>query len=475
MGDRYDLAIIGAGSGGIVAATFAARAGARVALIEKHRVGGDCTWTGCVPSKALLKAAKVAHQARTAARFGLRAALEPVDLKAVMGHVRQSIRRVYQYESPEVLRGKGIDLIMGQARFADPQTLDVASRDGAEMRLAAKNILICAGARAAIPDVAGLTDVPAINYETVFDIEVLPARLLVLGGGPIGVEMAQAFARLGSRVQLFQRQPRLLPRDEPEASDVLADCLRQEGVTLHLGAAVTGVKKSAEDITLRTERGEYTGDALLVAAGRRPNVDTMALEQAGVPYTAGGIPVDDHLRTRVKHIYAAGDVIGGPQFTHYAGFQAFHAARNALFPGSSKGVVPSVPWATFTDPEVAHAGLTEAEARRTYGDDIGARLWPMEHVDRAVTEGDTAGFIKVVHRKDGTVVGATVVAERGGEVIHEWAMAIAHTWKISDLSGTIHVYPTYSIANQQLASEYAIEAFFGGTFGKILKGLSGLP
>ena len=474
MSDRYDLAIIGAGSGGLVGATFAARAGARVALIEKHRVGGDCTWTGCVPSKALLKVAKVAHQARTAGRFGLRAALEPVNLKAVMDYARQSIQHVYQYESPAVLRDKGIDLFMGQARFVDPHTLDVASGDGDQRRLTAKNILICSGARALIPDVEGLADVPWINYETVFDLEVLPERLLVLGGGPVGVEMTQAFARLGSRVQVFQSQSRLLPRDEPEAAEVLANCLREEGATLHLGVAVTGVKKSAAGITLQTEGAEFTGDALLVAAGRRPNVETMALEKAGVHYTAEGVPVDDNLQTSVKHIYAAGDVLGGPQFTHYAGFQAFYAARNALFPGSSKGVVQSVPWTTFTDPEVAHAGLTEAEARQRYGDDIGVRLWQMEHVDRAVTEGDTAGFIKAVHRKDGAVIGATVVAGRAGEVIHEWVLAIAHNWKIGDLSGTIHVYPTYSIANQQLASEYAIESLLGSTFGKIMKGLSGL-
>ncbi len=473
MGDRYDLAIIGAGSGGLVAANFAAAAGARVALIEKHRIGGDCTWTGCVPSKALLKAAKIAHQARTASRFGLRASLEPVDLKAVMDYVRQSIATIYQHEAPEVLRSKGLDVFMGQARFTDAHTLTVGLADG-ETTITAKSIIICSGARPFTPSVEGLKDVNYLSYENIFDLDVLPERLLVMGGGPIGIEMAQAFLRLGSEVSVFQSHPRLIPKDEPEAAEVLAQVLSEEGAKLYLNAKALAVSQTSIGITLRTDTGEFTGDALLVATGRTPNVDSMDLQNAGVNFTAQGIVVDDDLQTSVKNIYAAGDCLGGPQFTHYAGYQAFYAARNALFPGSSKGVVQSVPWTTFTDPEIAHAGFTEAEAREKYHDDIGVRVMQMERVDRAVTESDTAGFIKVIHKKDGTVVGATVVAERAGEVIHEWALAIAHNWKLSDLSGTIHVYPTYSIANQQLASEYSIETFLGGTTGKIMKRLSGL-
>lgn len=472
MTDKYDLAIIGAGSGGLVAANFAAAAGAHVALIEKHRIGGDCTWTGCVPSKALLKAAKIAHQARTASRFGLCALLEPVNLKAVMDYVRQSIASVYQHESPEVLRAKGLEVFLGQARFTDAHTLRVALPDS-ETIIAAKHTIICSGARPLIPQVEGLEDVRHLTYETIFDLETLPKHLLVMGGGPIGIEMAQAFLRLGSEVSVFQSQPRLIPKDEPEAAEVLTECLRQEGAKLFLNAKVLSVSQTGSDIMLRTDASEFTGDALLVATGRTPNVDSLDLQNAGVNFSAKGIAVNDELQTNIKHIYAAGDCLGGPQFTHYAGYQAFYAARNALFPGSSKGVVQSVPWTTFTDPEIAHAGFTEAEARDRH-EEIGVRVMQMKQVDRAVTESDTAGFIKVIHKKDGTVLGATVVAERAGEVIHEWALAIAHNWKVSDLSGTIHVYPTYSIANQQLASEYSIETFLSGTAGKILKRLSGL-
>ena len=473
MSDKYDIAVIGAGSGGIVAATFAAQAGARVALIEKYRIGGDCTWTGCVPSKALIKAAKVAHEARTASRFGLAAAVEPVNLKTVMDYVRKSIAEVYQYESPDVLKEKGVDVFMGTARFRDAHRLNIALAGG-DKEISAKNIIICSGGRAYVPPVEGLSSVNYINYDTVFDMEVLPKRFLVMGGGPIGIEMAQAFLRLGSEVHVFHSHSRLIPKDEPEASEVLARCLTEEGAKLHLNSKVLAAKQTDAGVTLTTNEGEFTGDALLVATGRMPNVDTMDVEKAGVHYTAKGIPVDDDLQTNVKHIYAAGDVLGGPQFTHYAGYQAFIAARNALFPGSGKGLVESVPWTTFTDPEIAHAGLTEAQARNKYHNDVGVRVWEMTHVDRAVTESDTAGFIKVIHKKDGVVVGATVVAERAGEVIHEWALAIAHNWKIGDLAGTIHVYPTYSIGNQQLASDYAIESFLGGTTGKILKRLSGL-
>jgi pyruvate/2-oxoglutarate dehydrogenase complex dihydrolipoamide dehydrogenase (E3) component len=471
----FDVAVIGAGSGGITAARLAARAGARVVLIEKDRIGGDCTWTGCVPSKALLKVARVVHQARNASSFGLSATtVGPVDLREVMDYVRRSISEVYRFETPEVLRQEGVDVRIGRARFEDANTLAVASTEG-ETTITAKKIIICTGARPTIPNLQGLSDVPYLTSEQVYDLEMLPEHLLVVGGGPVGVEMAQAFRRLGSRVTLFQESAHLLPRDEPEAAETLARILRNEGVGLHLGARVTRVAPRDGGIVVHTYAGEVEGSVLLIATGRTPNVDTIELMRAGVRFTEGGVPVDGSLSTNVKHIYAAGDVVGGPQFTHYAGYQAFIAARNALFPGASKGVAESVPWTTFTDPEVAHAGLTETEARNKYRHgDVGVRFVPMERVDRAVTESDTVGFMKVVHRKNGIVLGATVVAERAGEAIHEWALAISNRLKMGDLASTIHVYPTYSIANQQLASAYSVESFLKSKGGKLLKRLGGL-
>lgn len=476
MTGSCDLVVVGAGSGGITAARFAARAGARVVLIEKDRIGGDCTWTGCVPSKALLKVARVVHQARNASGFGLSATtVGPVDLKEVMDYVRRAISKVYGFETPEVLRQEGVDVRIGRARFEDANTLAVASAEG-ETTITAKKIIICTGARPTIPNLQGLSDVPYLTSEQIYDLEMLPEHLLVVGGGPVGVEMAQAFRRLGSRVSLFQESAHLLPRDEPEAAETLARILRDEGVGLHLGARVTRVAPRDGGIVVHTYAGEVEGSVLLVATGRTPNVDTMELLRAGVRFTEGGVPVDGSLSTNVKHIYAAGDVVGGPQFTHYAGYQAFIAARNALFPGASKGVAQFVPWTTFTDPEVARAGVTEAEARNKHrgADDVGVRFMPMERVDRAVTENDTDGFIKVVHRKNGTVLGATVVAERAGEAIHEWALAISNRLKMSDLASTIHVYPTYSIANQQLASAYSVESFLKSKVGKALKRLANL-
>ncbi len=391
-----------------------------------------------------------------------------------MGYVRQAIERVYQYESPETLQEEGVEVLKGQARFENSHTLTVASADS-RATISAKKFVLCPGARPIVPDVRGLSEVPYLTYEQVYGLEVLPEHLLVIGGGPVGVEMAQAFGRLGSRVSLFQGLPRLLPRDEPEASDVLARVLIDEGVELHLGARVKGVARHDRrgDIIVRTEVGEVGGDALLVATGRTPSVDTLELSRAGVTFKTKGVPVNKVLRTNVKHIYAAGDVSGGPQFTHYAGYQGFVAARNALFPGASKGLVESVPWTTFTDPEVARAGLTEAEARQKHRE-ADVSVMPMKRVDRAVVESDTEGFIKVVHKKDGTVVGATVVAERAGETIHEWVLAISNGLKMSDLASTVHVYPTYSIANQQLASSHSLASFLGGRVGKVLRRIGGL-
>jgi len=486
----YDLLIIGAGSGGLTAAPFAAKAGAKVALIERHRIGGDCTWTGCVPSKALLKAAKIAHDARLSAHFGLTATLEPVDLKRVMGYVRTAIDTIYQTETPERLKDEGIDVHMGAASFKDAHTLVIrppesgppSNSDSPDTltayEVSAKNVLICTGGRAVVPNVSGITDVPYHTNDTIFDLDVLPRHLLVLGGGPIGLELAQAFRRLGSEVTVLQSAGRLLPKDEPEASQLVLQILQGEGVTVHLSTQATAVERHGDAITLHTSAGDLTGDVLLVAAGRRPNVESLDLLGAGVAFSDKGVPVDEHLRTNIKHIYAAGDVIGGPQFTHVAGYQAFVAARNALFPGADKGIVESVPWTTFVDPEVAHVGLTEAEARAAghaagTSDEIGVQLWPMAKVDRAVTDGDTHGFIKLIHRKDGTVLGATIVAERAGEIIHEWALAIQNKWKIGALAGVIHVYPTYAIANQQLASAYSVESFINSSAGRVLNRLRG--
>ena len=461
---NYDIAIIGAGSGGLTAAGFAAKLGAKVALVEKNRIGGDCTWTGCVPSKALLKAAKVAHEVRTASHYGVRAGPPDVEMSRVREYVRAASQQVYRFESPEELRKEGIDVIVAGARFLDPETIAVG-----ESRIRAKTFLLTTGARPAIPPIAGLNEIPFLTYEQIFDNDHLPDTMIVVGGGPIGMEMAQAYQRLGS--QVFVVADRLLAKEEPEVREVMQRVFEREGIRFVWGKA-TSARKDGSALVVATDRGEARGDLLLIASGRKPTVDGLDLEKAGVTHSPRGIPVDDSLRTNVKHIYAAGDVVGGYQFTHFAGWQAFQAVRNALLPGSSSGLTDLVPWVTFTDPEVAHVGLTEDQARATLADNIHICRWEMSRADRAVCENDTDGFIKVITKKDGTILGATIVAGRAGEAITEFIVAIKQHIKIADLAGAIHAYPTYSTAVQQLAAGMAIENMLSGASGRIIRGLS---
>jgi len=469
MNEPYDLLIIGGGSAGLTAAGFAVQLGARVALVEKHRIGGDCTWTGCVPSKTLLKAAKVAHQMRTAARYGLTPVEPVVDLKSVMAHVRAVIADVYHEESPEALRADGIDVFLDAARFLDPHTLAVG-----EATLTARHVLIATGAHPFIPPIAGLDGVDYLTYESVWELQVLPRHLLVVGAGPVGCEMAQAFRRLGSQVTLVASRDRVLPRDDPAAARVLGEVFAAEGIDLRYNARAERGWRDENGIHLIAGGDELVGDVLLITAGRRPNVDGLDLEKAGVAYSAKGIQVDEHLRTSQRHIYAAGDCIGSYQFTHYAGWQAFMAARNALLPGASKGVSDLVPWTTFTDPEVAHVGLTEEQAREKFIDSVMTCQWPMEKVDRARAEGDTAGFLKLIHRKDGTLLGATIVAARAGEMIHEWIVALDRGLKVGDLANAIHVYPTYSTASMQAAAAIRVGQLLSGTSGRVVRGMARL-
>jgi pyruvate/2-oxoglutarate dehydrogenase complex dihydrolipoamide dehydrogenase (E3) component len=464
---KYDLAIIGSGSAGLTAAAFAVQLGAHVALLEKNRLGGDCTWTGCVPSKTVLKAAKVAHQMRTASFYGLPAVEPKLDFKSVMTRVRTVIDEVYRYESPEALRAQEIDVFLQAAHFADPHTVAVG-----DTTLRAQRILLATGAYPFVPPISGLDKITYLTYETIWNLELLPNHLLVLGAGPIGCEMGQAFHRLGARVTLIEGEGRVLPRDDPDASRVLDEVFRAEGIELRLNAKAERTWQNGNDIHIVAGGEEIVGDALLVAIGRRPNVVGLELEKAGVVYSAKGIEVDDHLRTSQKHIFAAGDCIGSYQFTHYAGWQGFMAVRNALLPGASRGVSERVPWTTFTDPEVAHVGLTEEQARKKFGDTFNTLEWPMERVDRAQAEGDTAGFVKLVHKKDGTLLGATIVAGRAGEMIHEWILALEHNLRVGDLAGVIHVYPTYSTASMQAAAAIRVQQWLSSPSGRVIRHLA---
>lgn len=464
----YDLAIIGAGSAGLTAARFAARLGKRVALVEGNRVGGDCTWTGCVPSKALLHAARVVHTIRNAGDFGIHAREPEVDFAAVMGRVRSVIKRIYAEESPDALSEEGIDVIQGKARFDDPHAVDAGGR-----KITARYFLICTGASPFVPPIPGLSETPNLTYENFWELESLPERLVVIGGGPIGCELAQACQRLGSNVTLVEALDRILPNDEPQAGQAVADSMQRDGVDLRLGTPVESVRADASGSVVVKARGEEVeADAILVAVGRRANIRGLGRASAGFALADQGIAVDDYLRTSAKHIYAAGDCIGGFQFTHYAGYQGAMAVRNMLLPGRTRARPAHPPWATFTDPEIAHVGYTEAQARERFGDALRTATLPMESVERAVTDGATEGFIKVVYRNTGTVLGATVVGRNAAEALQGWAIACDQGLKMGAVASTMQAYPSLGTGNQQVAWDAYLNGLSSGFTGRMLRWLA---
>jgi len=461
---EYDLVIIGAGAGGLIAADFAHQLGATVALIEKERIGGDCTWTGCVPSKSLVKVANVAHLVRTAARYGLTAAAPAVDMAGVRAYLRDTIEHIYAPTAPEALRAKGLVVHLGAARFIDPHTLEAG-----EMRLRARRVLICTGAAPRRPDLPGLNQIPYHTYQDIFDNTELPERLLVVGGGPVGCEIAQCYRRLGAQVVIIAK--RLIPRVEPVAAQRLAQVFANEGIE-HCAARAEAMSRDGGYIRVRTAAGEVTGDRLLLAVGRTPRVEGLGLAAAGVRHGQRGIEVDPYLRTSARHIYAAGDVLGGAQFSHLAGWQAFQAVRNALLPGHARGLPEAVPEITFTVPEVAHVGFTEEAARARFGAQVQASSMELARVDRAVSEDDTIGLVKLIAHRNGRVLGATIVGERAGESLAEVGLALSTQMTLSALAASIHPYPTYNSAIQLLATQMAIERRLTGLGGRVLRRLS---
>ena len=465
----YDFSVVGGGSAGLTAARFAARLGRRVAIIEADRLGGDCTWTGCVPSKALIRAALTAHTVRKARDFGIETSETSANFPAIMARIGSVIDEIYLPETPEALQAEGIDTYFGSAEFLDPYT--VLAGDTA---IRFRKLLICTGASPSVPPIKGLDQTRFLTYESLWGLETQPDHLLVVGGGPIGCELAQAFRRLGSDVTLFEATEKLLGQDEPEVSELVANALSSEGAGIELGHPVNSVSATGAKVRLVSKGSEWIGDRLLVATGRAPRVQGMKLENAGVDYSPRGIKVDGSLRTSRHHIFAAGDCTGAFQFTHYAGWQGFMAARNALLPGRSRSEMDNVPRATFTDPEIAQVGLTEIQAREQYGESVKTVIWPLEKTDRAVIDQAKRGFIKAVTDAKGRVLGATVVSPRAGELIHEWALAIDHRLKLGDLADTLHVYPTYSMSTMQMAAEHRVSRLLDGLSGNIIRALTRL-
>ncbi len=455
MGERYDLVIVGMGSGGMVAAEFAASLDLKVAVAERNRVGGDCLWTGCVPSKALLASAKVAHHMRTADEFGL----EPVEPEVDRARVWKRIRAIQHDiagsdDDPERFEAMGIDIVYGHARLAGPNRVQVGDRD-----LETRYVLLCTGSRPAVPPIPGLEDAGFVTSESLFELEDPPASFVNIGGGPIAVEMVQGFTRLGIPVTLLQKGPRILPRDEPALVDRLVDKLRADGTDLRFDVVTELVTvEHGKKVVHGTQAGvpqRWEADELLVAVGRVPNTNDLGLEALGIEIGPKGVHVDNRGRTSVDTVYASGDVAGRFLFTHSAAYEGVRAVRDMFFPGKGK-VTASVPWCTFTDPELAHAGMTEQEARTKHGDNIEVWQQDLEHNDRARADGATQGAIVIVTDKK-RIVGAHILAPAAGEMIHEFALAIEEGVKLNELSQFMHVYPTISTSIGQLAGEAAFE------------------
>ncbi len=462
----YDFAIIGAGASGLIAADFALKLGARVVIVEKDRIGGDCTWSGCVPSKSLIKAASVAHAVQHASHFGVGAEARPTDMPKVRAWLNSTIEHIYAPTTPEALHAKGLKVLLGSASFVDAHTIQVGKE-----QITAGTFLINTGAQPRIPSIAGLDELPYLTYKQIFQNDRLPRRLIVVGGGPIGCEIAQSYCRLGAHVSLVAEA--LLPREEPEASTVLAAVFAAEGIEWVHGRA-TAASRLGDQFILTTHAREVHGDMLLIATGRLPVVQELGLERAGVRYTPEGIEVDAHLRTSARNIYAAGDVLGGPQYSHLAGWQGFQATRNALLPGNAPGTPRAMPRVTFTSPEVARVGLNEQQARRKYGDRLRVGTMALTRVDRAVSEDDTRGFLKLLALSDGKIIGSTFVGERASEAITEIVIAIDRGITLQQLAGVVHPYPTYAIGLQFLATDMAMQQTFNNTKGRILRTLSRL-
>ncbi len=445
---KPDLCVIGAGSGGLSVAAAAAQFGVPVVLIEKGRMGGDCLNYGCVPSKALLAAGKRADAVRTASTFGIDVIEAQVDHARVHDHVHGVIAAIAPNDSVERFTGLGVRVIEAQASFLDKNTVEAG-----RFLIRARRFVVATGSSPVIPPIPGLDEVPYYTNETIFDVSERIQHLIVLGGGPIGMEIAQAHRMLGAHVTVIDAAT-ILGREDPEAARIVIDRFTDSGIMLKPGTRVERVEKAVQGIGVHVgKQGEteiIKGSHLLVATGRKPTVKGLSLERAGIVFDARGIKVNSRLRTTNPRVYAIGDVIGGQQFTHLANYHAGIVIRNVLFRMRAK-VGAAIPRVTFTDPELAQIGLTEAEARTRYRRRIRILRWPYADNDRAQAEHVTHGFIKVITRPDGRILGCTIVGAEAGELIQLWVMALAKDMRIGDLTGLVLPYPTLSELSKRVA------------------------
>lgn len=467
--ETFDLIVIGGGAAGLVTASGAVQLGAKVALIERDRLGGECLWTGCVPSKALIDAGKTKHRIDKARNEGFEIGKVQVDFSRVMDHVHETIMSIQPHDDPERFRKMGIRVIKGSARFTGHNRLEVNGET-----LIGNRFCIATGGSALVPPIEGIQDVPFLTHETFFDIRKQPEHLIIIGAGPIGCELGQAMSRLGSKVSLIETLDCVLHNDDKELACMLHQILLEEGVDIHVGTRVIKSEKNGDKILLTCQQGgkdlKVEGDALLLATGKRPRTSGMGLEAAGVAVDRGGIRIDEALQTTNPRIYACGDVAGPHLFTHMAEYQAGLVISNALVPLLNRKTNYSVvPWGTYTDPELAHVGLSEKTAREKFGDEgVAVYRYEVKGNDRHIIEGQILGMVKLITRPNGKILGCDMLGASAGELIHEYALAIKKGLSVGSISGLIHAYPTLIQANKRVSDGYFSEKFFKGKIPKII-------
>jgi pyruvate/2-oxoglutarate dehydrogenase complex dihydrolipoamide dehydrogenase (E3) component len=459
---EHDLIAIGGGTAGLVSSAGAAYLGVRSALVERAALGGDCLWTGCVPSKALLASARLAHAMRNAESLGL-VGTPPADVFcSVMARMREARERVAHHDDPERFRQMGVDVRFGTARFIGPDRIEVEGVG----TLKSKRIIIATGARPTVPPVPGLAQAGYQTHETVFELKSHPARVGILGGGPIGLELAQVFSRLGSEVVVIEMLDRILIKEDPDVGDALLAILRQEGIRIELATPAASVEADgSEKVIVAKDGRRFAVDEIIVATGRQPNTGELNLEAAGIETDGAAVRVDAGLRTTNRGVWAAGDVTGGLQFTHVADYMAKTALRNALLPLRTKADYTRVPWVTYTDPEVAHVGMSaqEAEARgaKTY-------TYGFDDLDRAITDAHTQGFVKISADRKGRILGATILGHGAGDLLQPIVLAMTHGLSLPKIANTIFPYPTMVEGVKRTADAYQ-RTRLEGTAGRILK------
>lgn len=459
---EFDSIVIGGGAAGLTASGISANVGAKTMMIERHRLGGDCTWTGCVPSKVLLKAGKVAQNIREASKFGLINSEPEINFKKVIDHVHNVRNEIYEEaDDPRIYEDQNIEVVFGAASFVNPHTLEIKLENGETRKVTSKYIFIATGARAFIPPIEGLDSVDYFTNDSLFEIENLPEELLIIGGGPIGTEMSQAFTNLGSKVTVIDMADRIMQNDDEELVEILMAELKAQGVNYALNASIKKITRKDDRIQVYVDqKGEeniISGTDLLIATGRTANTEELNLEMAGVRVGNKGIRVNDSCQTNVSHIYAIGDVNGRYQFTHMSEHSAKLATTSALIKIPMKIDKKNVPWVTFTEPELAHVGQTE-EQLKSNGTSFEVYRFPYSKIDRALMENVTTGLIKIFANKlTGKIYGASVVGAHAGEYIAEYALAMKNGVSMRGIADTIHPYPTWALGARRAADQWYIK------------------